>query len=121
MLVLVAGGLLLTPAVQRRVLLRAVQAQPGLKVEVTTVSAGLSHLRLGGVRLEQSGLTVQVGQLEADYSLWRLLLKRQLVVGRLSGRGLFIDASRLSAARANAAAAGAPAATPPIRVSTLNS
>ncbi len=111
-LVLVAGGLLLTPAVQRRALLRAVQAQPGLKVEVTTVSAGLSHLRLGGVRLEQSGLTVQVGQLEADYSLWRLLLKRQLVVGRLSGRGLFIDASRLSAARANAAAAGAPAATP---------
>lgn len=111
-LVLATGGLLLTPAVQRWALLRAVSARPDLQFEAATVAASLSHVRLGGVRLKQSGITVQIGQLEADYSLWPLLLKRQLVIGRLSGRGLLVDASKLSARRTNAAAAGAPAAAP---------
>lgn len=109
---LVAGGLLLTPAIQRWALLRAVQARPDLQFEAATVAASLSQVRLGGVRFRESGVTVQIGQLEADYSLWQLLLKRQLVIGRLSGRGLLVDASKLSARRANAAAAGAPAAAP---------
>ena len=109
---LVAGGLLLTPAIQRWALLRAVQARPELQFEAATVAASLSQVRLGGVRFRKSGVTVQIGQLEAEYSLWQLLLKRQLVIGRLSGRGLLVDASKLSARRANAAAAGAPAAAP---------
>lgn len=111
-LVLAAGGLLLTPAVQRWALLRAMQARPDLQFEAATVAASLSQVRLGGVRFRESGVTVQIGQLEAEYSLWQLLLKRQLVIGRLSGRGLLVDASKLSARRANAAAAGAPAAAP---------
>jgi hypothetical protein len=110
--VLAAGALLFTPAVQRWALLRAMQARPALQFEAATVAASLSQVQLGGVRFKKSGITVQIGQLEADYSLWQLLLKRQLVLGRLTGRGLLVDASKLSARRANAAAAGVPAATP---------
>ncbi|MBI2814755.1 MAG: hypothetical protein HYX71_10765 [Opitutae bacterium] len=108
----VAGGLALTPAVQRRAVLRTLRSVRGLKCEVTTVSAGFSRIELGGVRLEEGGVRMQLEQLEADWSPWRLLFGRRLVLGRLSSRGLFIDASKVSAARANAAAAGAPAATP---------
>jgi hypothetical protein len=55
---------------------------------------------------------VELGQLETDYSPWQLLFSRRLVVGQLTGRGLLVDASRLSRNRAGAAAAGAPAAAP---------
>ncbi len=111
-LVLVAGGLLLTPAVQRWAVLRLAPAEPRLKFDVATVAASFSRVRLGGVRIEQGGVAVTIGQLEADYSPWQLLFGRQLVIRRLTGSGLLVDASRLSAARANAVAAGAPAAAP---------
>src|SRR5882757_4432870 len=111
-LVLVAGGIALVPAVQRWAVLRAVRGTPGLKFEVATVAAGLTQVRLEGVLLEKNGLAVQLAQLEADYSPWQLLFSRRLALGRLSGRGLVVDASRLSRAKAGAAAAGAPAAAP---------
>lgn len=107
-----AGGLIFTPAVQRWAVLRAVRAQPGLKFEVTTVAAGLSRIELAGVRIGQGRLLMQMDRLEADYSPWQLLVSRRLVLGRLTGRGLLVDVSRLSWAKAEAAAAGAPAAAP---------
>ncbi len=109
---LVLGVLALTPAVQRWVVLRAVQAEPGLKFEVKTVAAGLSRIRLEGVQAEKDGLAVQLAQLEADYSLTQLLFRRRLVISRLAGSGLVVDASRLSRDKTTAAAAGAPAAAP---------
>ena len=109
---LVLGVLALTPAVQRWAVLRAVQGEPGLKFEVTTVAAGLSRIRLDGVQAEKGGLAVQLAQLEADYSLSQLLFRRRLVISRLAGSGLVVDASRLSRDRTTAAAAGAPAAAP---------
>lgn len=106
------GGLMLTPAVQRWAVLRAVRAQPGLKFDATTIAAGLSSVRLEGARIERSGLKLQIGQLETDYSLWQLVWNRRLVIGRLTARGLVVDASKVSRARAGAVAAGAPAAAP---------
>lgn len=106
-----AAGLSLTPAVQRWALLRAVRTRPGLKFEVATVAAGLSRLELAGVRIGQGRLLVQLDRLEADYSPWQLLVNRRLVLGRLTGRGLLVDVSRLSRTKA-AATAGAPAAAP---------
>ena len=109
---LVLGVLALMPAVQRWAVLRAVRAEPGLKFEVTTVAADLSRIRLDGVQAEKGGLAVQLAHLEADYSLTQLLFHRRLVIGRLSGSGLVVDASRLARDRTTAAAAGAPAAAP---------
>ncbi len=107
-----AAGLALTPAVQRWAVLRAMRAQPGLKVEVTTVAAGLSQVHLAGVQVTRGGLTLRLDRLEADYSLWQLLARRRLAISRLTGAGLLVDASKLSRDKAQAAAAGAPAAAP---------
>lgn len=106
------GVLALTPAVQRWAVLRAMRGEPGLKFEVTAVAAGLSRIRLEGVLAAQGGLAVQLAELEADYSLPQLLFRRRLVVSRLAGRGLMVDASRLSRDKTTAVAAGAPAAAP---------
>lgn len=108
----VAAGLALTPGVQRWAVRRALRGAPGLQFEVAAVDAGLSHLRLDGLAMAKGGLQVQLAHLEADYSVWPLLFNRRLVVGRLSGRGLVVDASRLSRTRAGAAAAGTPAVAP---------
>ena len=70
------GVLVLTPAVQRWALLRAVQGYPGLKFEVTTVAAGLSRIRLAGVQAQKGGIAVQIAQLEAEYSLTQLLFRQ---------------------------------------------
>ena len=108
----VAGGLAFTPTVQRWALRRVMGAQPGLKFEAAAVAAGLTHFRLDGVRLQKSGVVVQIGQLEADYSPWQLLFNHRLVLGQLTGRDLLVDASKLSARRAGAVAAGASAGAP---------
>lgn len=108
----VACGLALAPGVQRWAVMRAVRAQPGLKFEATTIAAGWSHLRLAGVQAAKGSLTVQVGQLDADYSLWPLLFRRRLELANVHGRGLVVDASRLSGDKAGAVAAGAPVAAP---------
>src|SRR5258708_38451085 len=94
-LVLVAGGVALVPAVQRWAVLRAGRGTPGLKFEAATVAAGLNRVSLAGGKLEKNRLTVGLGQLEAGYSLWQLVFTRRLAVGRLGGRGLLGDASRL--------------------------
>jgi len=106
------GVLALTPAVQRWAVLRAVRSEPGLRFEVTTFAAGLSRIRLDGVQAEKGGLAVQLAHLEADYSLAQLVFRRRLVISRLAGSGLVVDASRLSRDKTTAAAAGAPAAAP---------
>ena len=105
-------GLALTPAVQRRALLRAVGPRPGLRLEVAGVSAGFSSLTLRGVDLQKNGLHLALARLDADYSLWQLLIHRRLHITRLTAAGLVVDASRLSSGTTGAAAAGVPAAAP---------
>src|SRR5690349_10470337 len=102
----VAVGVALTPSVQRWAVMRAVRGQPGLKFEATTIAAGLSHLRLAGVQAAKGGIAIQLEQLEADYSPWQLLFSRRLVLGQVHGRGLVVDASKLSPDKTGAAAAG---------------
>ena len=111
-LVIAVLGIALLPSVQRWAVLRVARAQPGLKLEAAEVAAGLTHVRLAGIEATRKGLTVQLATLEADYSLWQLLVQHQLVLGHVRGQGLVVDASKLSRDRAGAAAAGAPAAAP---------
>ena len=102
----------LIPAVQRTVLLRLAAKQPGLRLEIGTVSAGFSHVALRSVTASRRGVTLRLDQLEADYSLWALLFSRRLEIHRLEASGIVVDASRISPAKAQAAVAGAPAAAP---------
>lgn len=108
----IAVALALTPSIQRWAVLRAAAGRPGLALTIDGMSAGVSRLVLRGVALEQNGLVVNLASLEADYSLFEVLVRRRLHLRRLNAEGLVVDASRLSPIQTQAAAAGAPAATP---------
>ncbi len=107
-----ALGLALMPSVQRWAVLRATRDIPGLKLEVAGVSAGWSGATLQGVQAEKQRVVVKLDRLEADFSLFQLLVGRRLAISRLKVDGLTVDASRVSRTKAEAAAAGAPAAAP---------
>jgi len=108
----VAVAVALTPAVQRWALHRALPPSPGFNFEVEEISLGLPHFSLRGVTIQRNGLNVKLDRLDADYSLWQVLLNRRLQIHQLTAEGLVVDASRLSPTKARAAAAGAPAAAP---------
>lgn len=108
----VAVGLALTPAVQRWAVLRAAAGRPGLGLAVDGLSAGLSHLSLRGVSVQQHGLEVKLERLDADYSLFEVLARRRLHLRGLTAEGIVVDATRISPTKAEAVAAGAPAAAP---------
>ncbi len=108
----VVVGVGLTPAVQRWALLRAAASRPELKLAVAEVSVGFSRLSLAGLALEQNGLRVNLGRLDADYSLFDLVFRRRLQIQQLTASGLLVDASRLAPARTQAAAAAGPLAAP---------
>jgi hypothetical protein len=116
LLVLVAAGIgtALTPSVQRWAVLRAVAGQPGLKLELTRISAGISRLTLEGLRVEQNGLVARATRIEAEYSLWPLMFDRRLELARVTADGLVVDASKLSRNQTGAATVGGPAAAPGI-------
>jgi hypothetical protein len=104
-------SLALTPAIQRWALLRAVHSTPGLRLEVGSVSVGLSSIILRDVQVQKSGLGIKLDRLDSDYSLFQLAFSRQLQIRHLTVSGLVVDASRLSSARSKTTAvvAGAPA------------
>lgn len=106
------AALALTPAVQEWVVRRALAERPDLAVQFSRLSAGPAKVELEGVSFAQDGLSVRVGRLEADYSLWRFATRRQLHVTRLTASEIVIDASALTAGEAGAGAAGGPAAAP---------
>ncbi|HET7536655.1 MAG TPA: hypothetical protein VFJ90_09390, partial [Candidatus Didemnitutus sp.] len=107
-----AAGIALVPSVQRWAVLRAASGQPGLKLQVQSVSAGLSAVSLRGLELEQGGVVIKLDELDADCSLWSLLARHEIEIGRLQARGLLVDASRVAPAKARAGTAAAPAAAP---------
>ncbi|MBI3884220.1 MAG: hypothetical protein HY302_00580 [Opitutae bacterium] len=108
----VAVGLALNSSFQRWLVLRAAGSQPGLKLDVAEVSVGLSRVSLRGVRLARHGVSLAIDRLEADYSLWSLLVERRLQIGRLVATGVLLDASKVARGRAEAGTAAGSAATP---------
>ncbi|MFI5335702.1 MAG: AsmA-like C-terminal region-containing protein, partial [Opitutales bacterium] len=65
-----------------------------------------------GVRYSRRGIAVRVDRIEADYSLFALVLGSRLKIDRLQVRGLELDARRLSRRTTEAGAAAAPVVTP---------
>jgi hypothetical protein len=107
---LVAVALALTPAVQRWAVLRAAARQKGLQLQLESVAAGPASVALRGVRLQSHGVRVECDRLDADFSLWQLLIGSRLAMDRLQVTGLRVDASRLTRNRALAGVVAAPAA-----------
>ncbi len=104
----------MVPAVQRWFLLRQLAAVPHLQVDTQSVVAGLDRITLVGLRVTHQHKTARLDRLEADYSLWALLARDELRLGRVETRGLFLDLSRSSPGQAQAGVAAGPAALPGI-------
>lgn len=111
LLLALAAGLVLTPAVQGWAVRKAVAGTPGLTLEFGWIAAGPRQLELQGVVVEHSGVQVRLARLSANYSLLGLF-GRRLVVERLQAEGLEIDLSRRSSAVAGAGTAGGAAVAP---------
>ncbi|MFI5336425.1 MAG: hypothetical protein ACHQ5A_06555, partial [Opitutales bacterium] len=107
-----AAGLALVPPLQRWAVRRIIARQPGWDVQLDEIAAGPSSAVVRGVRFNRRGIAVRVDRLEADYSLFALVLGSRLEIDRLLVRGLELDARRLSRRTTEAGAAAAPVVTP---------
>lgn len=108
----VVVGLAFNPSLQRWAVLRAARSQPGLQLDVAAVSAGLHGLTVRGVKATHSGVAIEIGQLEADYSLWSILVHRRLQIRRLVASGVLVDASRIARGSVEVQTAAGSVATP---------
>ena len=104
-------SLTLLPGVQRWALLRAVAAEPGFDLTVGRVAVGFSRFEVLDLKVTQGGVHLSVAELRGEHRLAALWGGR-LELNRLSGRGIEIDARRLSSGTASAGAAATPAAAP---------
>ncbi|HYC73170.1 MAG TPA: AsmA-like C-terminal region-containing protein [Opitutaceae bacterium] len=100
-----------TPAVQRWAVLRAARSQPGTELAIDRLAAGPGRFEVAGLRLKQGGVVLTADRVEGEYRLWPLLTGTRLEIGRLTGRGIVVDAARVPAGDARLATA-APAAAP---------
>lgn len=108
-LLLLAGAVARWPGVQRWAVLRAAAAQPGLRLELASLSAGLTGAVATGVKLERGDLRVAAGRVEVRYAPWAWLTGRRIVLPRVAAEAVLVDVSRLPGATAGAAAAPAVA------------
>ena len=105
-------GLVFNSSFQRWMVLRAAGSQPDLKIEVRELSAGLRSLSVRGVQLQKSGVVVKIDRLEADFSLWFIIVHRRLHIERLVASGVLLDASRAARGTAEAGTAAGSVAAP---------
>ncbi len=97
---------------------KALEGRPGPQIALGSVSAGLQHVVVKDLRVEQDGRVLVLPSLEADVALVTAALHQKIVVSRLLALGWTLDLSRAAAGSADAtkpAPAGpgaASAATP---------
>jgi hypothetical protein len=110
-LVLLLVGAAFVPAVQTWAVRKAVSGQPGLKLEVSRVSAGLSSTEISDLRFVQDGLVVTARRVFASYSVWDYLAHKQVNIGQVAIQNLDVDTRQM------AATSVAPAAQPSVKAS----
>lgn len=96
-LVLLAAALAFTSGVQTWVVRRALAGQPGLKIEVGRVAAGLSSAEVRDVRIEKDGLVVVAKEVTATYVATDYLSGHRITVGRVALHGVEVDARKPAA------------------------
>jgi hypothetical protein len=96
-LVVVLALLALTPAGQTWAVKKAAASQPGMKLDVSRVSAGLSNADLRDVHLVKDGMVVTAKHVVAKYSAMDYLTKKRLTVQDFTVEDLTVDARGASA------------------------
>jgi hypothetical protein len=100
--VLVAFALALSSGVQTWAVRRAVAGQPGLTIEVGSVSAGPSAAEVSGLRVVRDGLVVSAATITTRHSAWAYLTASRVDVDELVIKDLAVEV------KAPSASAGAP-------------
>ena len=104
------GTLAFDPAVQRWALLRGAKNQPSLRLDVADIAVGWSKVAVRGLTFQRAGLSVKLGHLTADYSLWEVLAQRRLSIHQLTVTDLLIDARSMAARPAALTTVASPVA-----------
>lgn len=86
----------LIPAVQTWAVRRAVEGQPGMKLEVAKVDVGFTSARISDLRLVRNGIVVTADQVRAEYSALDYLTGSRLTVHDLGVDDLQIDARAMT-------------------------
>src|SRR5262249_2966685 len=89
-----------TSGVQTWAVRRALAGQPGVKVDVAQVSAGLSSAVLRDLRVEQAGTVIVAREGSAGFSATDYLFCKRINVDRVALRGVEVDARKAASAPA---------------------
>lgn len=106
LLVIVAAAVVLNSGFQTWAVRKAVASQPGLKLEVESVSAGPFSAEIRGLKVERGGIALAADSITARYSALAYLTGKRISVDEADLTGLEVDL------RAGATAAAPAPATP---------
>ncbi len=118
LLALILVALAFTPSIQTWAVRKAVAGQPGTKIELSGVGAGLSRTELTGLRVEQAGMILTADKVSANYSAWDYISGKKINVDDVAIDGLVVD---LRDAKPAATPAANAAATTPAPASASKS
>jgi hypothetical protein len=111
-LVAVALGVALLPAVQTWAVRKAVAGQPGTTLDVARVSAGFSAADITDLRYSQDGIVITAKAVTARYSAWDYLTKKRINIDSVSVQDLLVDLRGATSSSSGQSAAPAPASSP---------
>ncbi|MGE9297055.1 MAG: hypothetical protein ACQKBV_12280, partial [Puniceicoccales bacterium] len=89
-LVVIAAVVATRPGFQKSIFLSTMEGKVDA-VQVDTLSAGPSTVKVKALKLEQNGAIVELGDLNMTYSLWDIAFKREIRIDNLSINGLLVD------------------------------
>jgi hypothetical protein len=98
----------LVPAVQRRALLWFASGRPGLAIEVDHLAIRPGVVEVRGLRVQQSGAQVVVGEASFQLSLWQAIVHRRLILHNARVTGMKVDLTHYAGQAATGGAATLP-------------
>jgi len=90
LLLIVAAVVVTRPGFQKSIFLNAMDGKVDA-VQVETLSAGLSNVKIDELKIEQNGAIIELGSLNMAYSLLDIALKKEIRIDNLSVNGLLVD------------------------------
>lgn len=106
-------GVALIPSVQTWAVRKAVADQPGLKLEVGRVAAGLSAADISDLHVVQDGMVITAKSVTARYSAWDYLFGGKINVEFANIQDVVVDLSKVPPAPAASSPGTGTKSTPP--------
>lgn len=112
LVVAILVGVALMPSVQTWAVRKAVADQPGLKLEIGRVAAGLSTADITDLYVVKDGMVITAKSVTARYSAWDYLSGGRINVDTANVQDLVVDLSKMPPAPTAGAPGAAPGKTP---------